>query len=166
LATDPHPSVADQVRYALKKLAGVLAQSPQEQTLAQLSDTEVSRTTPMTAPWPELLDVLRIAHMTSLRGQGLSMSEALQRARYRDRRTGFGAADLRPLLDADPEVVEAWLAYSEDKRTNGGWYLLRSGEIGRVGNPEARLRFASTAEAAAEYVVRELDFWAGLERTG
>ncbi|MGH2959959.1 MAG: hypothetical protein ACRDKE_10155 [Solirubrobacterales bacterium] len=120
----------------------------------------------MTTVRPELLDVLRIGHETSTRGGGLSMREALRRARYSDRRPTLDAADLRPLLEADPELAEAWFAYSEDKRTNGGWYILRSGEIGQVEDPEARRQFASPEDAVAEYVVRELDFWAGLERAG
>jgi len=120
----------------------------------------------MTTARAELLDVLRIGHEASMRGVGLSMREALRRARYSDRRSSFDAADLLPLLEAAPELSEAWFAYSEDKRTNGGWYILRSGEIGRVEAPEARRHFASPEEAVAEYVVRELDFWAGLERAG
>jgi hypothetical protein len=79
----------------------------------------------------ELLAILRVAHETSSRGAGLSLGEALRRVHYGDRRANFGPADLRPLLVAHPDLSEAWLAYSEDKRTSGGWYLLRSGEIGR-----------------------------------
>jgi hypothetical protein len=26
-------------------------------------------------------------------------------------------------LDAHPDLVDAWLAYSEDKRTSSGWYV-------------------------------------------
>lgn len=118
----------------------------------------------MTTTRPELYDVLRIAQVTSMRGAGLSMREALRQARYRDRRPSFDAVDLRPLLDADPELREAWLAFSEDKRTNGGWYVLRSGEVGRVEDPPSRFQFASLAAAIAEYVVRELDDWAAVER--
>ena len=125
---------------------------------------DVSRTKAMTTVRSELLDILRIGHEVSMRGSGLSMREALRRARYADRRSSFHAADLRQLLEANHELSEAWFAYSEDKRTNGGWYILRSGEIGRVDVPQAQRRFASAEEAVAEYVVRELDFWAGLER--
>jgi len=34
--------------------------------------------------------------------------------------------------------------------------------IGQVGEPLARIRFDSLEEAVAQYVVRELDFWAGV----
>jgi hypothetical protein len=120
----------------------------------------------MTTARTELLDILRIGHEVSMRGAGLSMFDALRRARYSDRRPSFDASDLRPLLQSDPELSEAWFAYSEDKRTNGGWYILRSGEIGRVDDRDALRRFASPEDAVAEYVVRELDFCAGLERAG
>ncbi len=101
----------------------------------------------MRAGKSELLDILRIAHETSGRGAGLSLREALRLVRYTDLRAGFEPADLRPLLKAEPELLEAWLAYSEDKRTTGGWYLLRSGEIGRVGDDESRRHFDSLEEA-------------------
>lgn len=114
----------------------------------------------------DLLAILRVGHETSMRGAGLSLSEALRQVRYADRRASFGPADLRPLIIAHPEVSESWFAYSEDKRTSGGWYLLPSGEIGRVSDPESATRFESLEEAVAEYVVRELDFWAGLQEAG
>ncbi len=110
-----------------------------------------------------LLAILRIAHETSMWGAGPSMCEALRRTQYRRCRASFGPAELRSLLSADPALTEEWFAYSEDKRTNGGWYLLRSGEVGRLGDPELRKHFESLEEAVAQYVVQELDFWAGLE---
>ncbi len=113
-----------------------------------------------------LLAILRIGHETSMRGAGLSLVEALRRAQYKRSRASFGPAELRPLLRAHPAFSEEWLAYSEDKRTSGGWYLLRSGEMGRVGDPIARKRFESLEEAVAEYVVHELDFWADLQDAG
>jgi len=70
------------------------------------------------------------------------------------------------LLKADLGLLEEWLAYSEDKRTTGGWYLLRSGEIGRVGDPDSRKFFECLEQAVADYVVRELDFWAYFQEAG
>ena len=111
-----------------------------------------------------LLDILQIGHETSLRGAGLSMQEALARTHYKARRATFKARDLQVVLMAHPEICDAWLAYSEDKRTSGGWYLLPSHEIGRVGIPESRMHFATQVEAVSEYVVRELDFWVNLHQ--
>lgn len=97
---------------------------------------------------------------------GLSLSDALRSVQYADLRATFGPADLRSLLAENPELAETWFAYSEDKRTSSGWYLLRSGEIGQLGNPASHARFDSVEEAVGEYVVRELDFWAGLRGAG
>lgn len=116
----------------------------------------------MTATRQELLEVLHIAHDTSVKGAGVSLQDALRRARYHERRPSFGAADLRPLLEADPELLDTWFGYSADKRTDGGWYVLASGEIGQVVHPDSRRRFVSPEQAVAEYVVLELDFWASL----
>ena len=90
------------------------------------------------------------------------MRDALDRAQYRECRTGLQEADLLRLIRAEPELVDQWLAYSEDKRTEGGWYVLRSGEVGKVMKPSSRIQFATVEQAIAAYVIRELDFWAGV----
>lgn len=117
----------------------------------------------MTVAKEDLLAILRISHETSMRGAGLPLLQALREVRYADRRASFGPADLRPLLIDQASLTAAWVAYSEDKRTSGGWYLLPSGEIGRLSDPASHERFESLDEAVAEYVVRELDFWTSLQ---
>ena len=98
-----------------------------------------------------------------MKGEGISLRDALARTRYKELRQNFGPKELVPLIDTHPALVGEWVAYSEDKRTSGGWYLLDNGEVGRSDHPELREQFDSTPEAVAEYVVRELDFWVGLE---
>ncbi|HEV8573409.1 MAG TPA: hypothetical protein VGR43_01745 [Dehalococcoidia bacterium] len=116
----------------------------------------------------KLLAILRVGHETSFGANpGISLREALTRTKYRELRPSFGPEDLLPLIRANPALAEEWVAYSEGKRTTGGWYLSERGEIGRIGRvfaPKSRMRFDSLEEGVAEYVVRELDFWAGLRR--
>ncbi len=81
-----------------------------------------------------------------MRGEGSSLREALERTCYRDHRPQFSAADLIPLIEADPALITQWAMYSEDKRTSGGFAL-----------------GGSSPQAVADYVVRELDFWASLK---
>jgi hypothetical protein len=102
--------------------------------------------------------ILDVGHSTSMRGVGISMREALKVTRYTEYRSSFTAADLQPIVAAHPEIVEQWLSYSEDKRTNGGRYVRRNGQIGRVSQSGTEREFASIHEAVAEYVVLELDF--------
>jgi len=72
----------------------------------------------MTNRESQLLAILRIGHEASIRGAGISLSEALTRNGYRDLRSGFGPEDLLPVIKTHPTLAEAWLAYSEDKRTD------------------------------------------------
>lgn len=109
----------------------------------------------MTVPDDAILRILAIGHDVSMHGEGLSLNDAMDRARYAELRPAFGACDLLPLLRRCPEIVEQWIAYSEDKRTDGGWYLLRSSEIGTLSG--IRQKFDSIESAVAEYVIRELD---------
>ena len=107
-----------------------------------------------------LLPILGIGHATSMRGEGISLREALEATNYAKHRPRFDAADLIPLIEASPSLAEEWLSYSEDKRTEGGWYILRDGTIGRVLIPTTERRFETVHRAVAEYVILELDFWA------
>jgi hypothetical protein len=67
-------------------------------------------------------------------------------------------------LREHPDLIEAWLGYSEDKRTSSGWYITRrSGaafEIGYFPQGE-RISVADPARACAEFVVREIRAIAG-----
>ena len=106
-----------------------------------------------------LMPILRIAQRLE---PGASLHSALQRAGYASSRPSFAAADIRALLLAHPPLVDAWLAYSEAKDTTAGWYVLRDAEIGQLSLPSAQRRFASIEEAVAEFILRELDYHAGL----
>ena len=110
----------------------------------------------------ELLHILKIGHETSMRGEGISLVEALNRNRYKEVRASFNSTDLLPIIQEYPELVFQWVMYSEDKRTSGGYYLLESGVIGQVDPVFSAERFDSLQKAVAEYVIRELDFWAKL----
>jgi hypothetical protein len=109
-----------------------------------------------------LIAILRIAQQVSGGEGATSIEDALVHAGYAAYRPSFDAADVRALLEAHPSLLEQWLAYSEDKRTDKGWYVLRDGEIGQVTKPTAQRSYATIDEAVAQFVVRELDFWAGL----
>ena len=111
-----------------------------------------------------LFAILRIGHDTSSRGSGLSLREALVQTHYAAVRGSFGPHDLIPLIKKNPTLVEQWVAYSLDKRTSSGWYLTERGEVGTVKDPARRMQFDSMEESVAEYVVRELDHWAGEHR--
>jgi len=112
-----------------------------------------------------LLQILLIAHRTSMRGEGVSLRQALADAEYRTLRPDLAVNDIRRVLDSHSELIDQWVRYSEDKRTDGGWYLKASdSSIGSLAE-RAEIRFGSVADAVANYAIRELDFWSGIGAT-
>ncbi len=107
-----------------------------------------------------LVAILRVAHHVSASAGGLALRDAIARTDYAAYRSSFGVPQVQALLAAHPALLEEWLTYSEDKRTEAGWYVLRDGEIGQLQNPTAQRSYASTEEAVAQFIVRELDYWA------
>ncbi len=110
----------------------------------------------------KLIAILRIGHDTSMRGEGVSLKQALSRVDYLEIRKLFDPNDLVPLIKENREFIDQWIMYSEDKRTSGGWYITEAWEVGQVDDPNGITHFASGEEAVAEYVVKELDFWASV----
>lgn len=103
----------------------------------------------------QLMAILRIGHRVSLRGDRESLADALERTDYGVLRPAISEDDLLPLIDA--AIALEWVRFSEDKRTNGGWYLTEQGCVGRPGAEEDA--FGDLARATAVYVLRELDHW-------
>ena len=89
----------------------------------------------------------------------VSLNELVRHSGYLDRPEELTTATVRSELLADTTLVDAWFAYSEDKRASSGWYLVVRGpqayEVGLVpgGDP---LLFSDRVDACAEFVVREL----------
>jgi len=107
----------------------------------------------------QLLQILKIGHDTSIRGEGISLRDAIKRTNYLENRKQFDSGDLVKIINEIPELKHEWLMYSEDKRTSGGWYLRENGEIGQVSDPDSLIQSNTFTEAVAEFVIRELDYW-------
>ena len=101
--------------------------------------------------------ILRIAHDTSIRGKGISLSKALRKAKYSQLRKDLSSLDLLRIIEEKPSFIQDWISYSQDKRTSGGFYL--SGKI--IGSLDKSDEIFCDNEqiATAMYVIKELDFW-------
>lgn len=114
---------------------------------------------------PELAAVCRIAQEHWCGGGRRSLANLLHDTRYAAVRPRLNEAGLAEYVGRYPEVAEKWLEYSENKRTSGGWYLVRTGRNWVVGRLDARCRrtdelsYAGGPTACAAYILRELDFW-------
>ena len=99
-----------------------------------------------------------------MRGEGLSLHDALKRSRYLAVRPGICVDEIISALKDDPNLVLQWITYCDDKRTSGGWYIhSERNEIGQIASNAPISTFDSIEEAVAHYVLHELDFWASLE---
>lgn len=109
-----------------------------------------------------LISILDIALNTSIYGEGTSLHKALERVHYKQKRDRIRSSELLNLIKKRPYYVYEWAWYSEDKRTDGGWWLERDPPL--VGNFTTRKTrsYQTVEEATVEYVIRELDFWATL----
>ena len=104
----------------------------------------------------DLLAILKIGHDSSMRGAGIPVLQALKDRRYRELRKEFDETSLLRVIRSQPALVEEWLAYSADKRSSDGWYVLEEGLVARVGRLDA-VQYSAVDEAVAHYVIKELD---------
>ena len=68
--------------------------------------------------------------------------------------------DIKAELRDCPYLVQSWLNYSEDKRTSGGWYLIKENENTYVvGTLETNNNYTFTddIEACAQFVINEIE---------
>jgi hypothetical protein len=108
-----------------------------------------------------VIAALNIARATSIAGGGMSLAKAMEQTKIDF--FELTAPVVRAVLLSQPNYIEDWVRYSQDKRTNGGWYLDGSAHL--VGNLEGEeTKFDSIILATAEYIVCELQFWANIQR--
>ncbi len=111
-----------------------------------------------------LSEVLSIAKSISRNGDGLSLDEAMERCRYRERREAINAECLATIIRASPQLVADWVRYCEDKRTSGGfWFSSRDFTVGSFLHEHKEHRFASLEDTVAEFVLLELDYWVSVD---
>lgn len=92
----------------------------------------------------------------------VSIYELLQHIGYTKNADQITEQDLYKELVANPSFVDDWLEYSEDKRTDGGWYYKQatSGKyvVGCVGNTGiAVTEYEDKIKACAKFIKEELD---------
>jgi hypothetical protein len=98
-----------------------------------------------------LQEILNVANAVSSRGKGISMHQALSQLEYKKIRAEVSSEKLVPMIEKSPSIIEDWILFSEDKRTEGGYALERE-EIEQHSAKEQ-------AEITVNYILKELDFW-------
>lgn len=105
----------------------------------------------------ELIKIVLIGDVVSIRGQGISLSEALKQASYKTLRNRFDYIDLTKVLSMNSRFIDIWYRYSEDKRTSGGYYLLND----TIGSIDKSIIYHNPNKTilVAKYIILELDHW-------
>lgn len=88
---------------------------------------------------------------------GKSLHHLVVESGYFDCPGGLSTIAVANYLRDNPELVDEWLRFSEDKRTAGGWYFLEGDRcfiVGRIDGP--RTEHADRVAACAEFIVREM----------
>ncbi len=95
----------------------------------------------------------------ALKAEGRSVLELVQATGYLDSPTPLSSDALAAYLREHPELIDAWLGYSSDKRTSSGWYLKQPEqqvfEVGFFPNGERR-SYTDGVRACADFIAREL----------
>jgi hypothetical protein len=110
--------------------------------------------------------VARICELPiQFKGRGtVSVIQLVDESGYRAAAGSLTVDAVLTYLREHPHLIEAWLGYSEDKRTSSGWYVTeRSSDNFEIGyHPRGeRISIAGRAPACAEFIVREIRSIAG-----
>lgn len=113
------------------------------------------------SPHQKLDDVAYLCRIPRLFRDGTESARMLvHQSRIRPEEMAVEAVSA--ILDADPQLVEEWQRWSEDKRTSSGWFLTHEKGSHVVGHlPDGhRLVFADAVSACADFVLKEIqDIW-------
>jgi hypothetical protein len=73
-------------------------------------------------------------------------------------RKQINLSDIGNKIEDKPDLIETWKAYSEDKRTSGGYYFTSKhiGAINDKGKTIFQRDFATDTAACSEYILREV----------
>lgn len=95
---------------------------------------------------------------------GKSSVSIVLESSYREKPKLFTRGRVRRYLRSHPQLVEDWLTWSADKRTDSGWYFRKTGWRYEVGYLPDRnvFKFWSRYAGCAEFIVREIAEIAGL----
>jgi len=92
----------------------------------------------------------------------ISMNALLKETGYCEFHDLFSETAIADALSLNPEIINDWLEYSEDKRTSSGWYIKRGkkgafivGKVEMIENSE--MTYTDKIKACAAFIKREVE---------
>jgi hypothetical protein len=93
----------------------------------------------------------------------VSMYSLLSDSGYFEAHSQISESTIREALQAHPETVDEWMRFSEDKRSNVGWYFRpshRGYEVGYFSRSQSGIKSAEyfdQTEACAVFIKNEIE---------
>jgi len=89
----------------------------------------------------------------------VSIYDLLQKTGYFDHHAAIGEQELATAVASEPDAMDAWLRYSENKRGGDGWYIVvKDGGyvVGHLGSGD-KFNFADRLDAVSFFAKHELE---------
>lgn len=90
------------------------------------------------------------------------MHELLEQTEYTKVAGQISEQDIYEELSVNPEFADDWLEYSENKRTDGGWFFKQDDKnkflVGRIDKTRiTQTEYEDKIKACAKFIKQELD---------
>jgi hypothetical protein len=106
-----------------------------------------------------LLDIISLVHNFNIIGN-VSMYSLLRQSGYFEVGSQVSKEMISDVLVQHPELLDEWIEYSEDKRSDHGWYIRRESDstfkVGYRPNGDSEL-FSNGIDACAAFIKFECE---------
>ncbi len=93
----------------------------------------------------------------------VSINSLLKASGYLENYSQISETDIRNEIVCNPDCIKEWFQFSEDKRTNKGWYLKKYngtyivGYLTPTGDETQKQRYDKDIDACAAFIKREIE---------
>jgi hypothetical protein len=97
---------------------------------------------------------------TLSKSKNLSIEELLKEIGYFSAYNEITEHLIRQKLSQCQRCIDEWIAYSDDKRTNAGYYFKQKGKeyiVGYLGNDYKLMRFDNKIDGCGSYIKKEIE---------
>jgi hypothetical protein len=115
-------------------------------------------------PKDEVLGRLLTLPADFSRRGNVSVTTLLVQSGYCERHSDILEEDIERAISANPQHIIGWIEYSENKRTESGWYIKQEGQAGFVvgnctpgRNEDQRSHYSDKAKACAAFIKMEIE---------
>jgi hypothetical protein len=88
-----------------------------------------------------------------------TLIQLMEEARYFENPSAVTESAIQSCLDKHPDFCDAWIGYSQDRRTDSGWVIDERNDVFTVfyyPNGSTKLKYKDRAAACAAFAIREL----------